>query len=101
MTGVLVWNDYLPYDRHLAGPTIGGELVLDLLEDHDENVVLVLAYGGDQTLYVGEIEAVSGLRGYGPQTPGEPPVIKVGGRDVLELMEELDGQLVHLRMEVG
>lgn len=76
----------------------------------------MLAHDGDEELYRGRVGVWEGDRGYSELTPGSGPVIEIwnydfdgnpldddGERtvDLVDRLEELDGQTVHLPVDDG
>lgn len=80
-------------------PTIGGRCVVCAIESMERNLAIMLAYGGDEALYRGHAWADHGSRGWSSWTPAEPPMIVVGDFDLRERLAELDGKMVHLRLD--
>jgi hypothetical protein len=80
---------------------IGGRCLITEIENFfgsDPAVVVTLAHGGDQSLYEGKSYMSTGWGGT-DVTPGDPPDFTLGDINILEKLEELDGQVVHVRIE--
>lgn len=117
MTGVVGDCD-LDCDKwrlgNVEGPSIGGVRVIAAFHDtFPENgtvdVTVLLAHGGDASLYRGEMWAAEGDQGYSSWTPGSSPDIWAGASDergnpsfdLYERLVELEGQTVTLRIDDG
>jgi hypothetical protein len=90
-----------------AFPSIGERDLIQAIEDTfgsvdgERSFAVMLGYGGDVSLYgsySGLSSVESGWTGT-EVTPGDPPVILLGGLDLLDKLQDLDGTIVHLRIE--
>lgn len=119
MAGVVDANE-MYYDGweavNIEGPTIGGQYVIEALHEtfpetglsaERAPLTVLLAHGGDQTMYRGTAWACEGDGGYSSLTPGSGPDMWVGGGsdgrhlDLLERLHALDGETVMLRIDDG
>lgn len=100
LTGVVVAKGECPEaeGRWGSAPTIGGRCVSCALDEF-RDVSATLASGGDPSLYEGYAYSDHGSRGWSEYTPGEAPTIEVDDFDLWSRLVELDGQVVHLRLE--
>ncbi len=102
-----------PYLDNPEGPSIGGRSVFEALEETFgrysglrnwslvEQATVMLAHGGDESLYQGRMFAHEGDQGYSSYTPGSSPEFLIGGIELLDRLVELDGETVTLRVDDG
>jgi hypothetical protein len=64
----------------------------------DAKLTVMIAHGGDEQLYKGEFEFYGGFTGT-DVTPGDPPEIMIGDADLMDNLYDMDGKIVHLRVD--
>ncbi len=90
----------MSYFVDISGKSLHDEIERVFGLDYEGDLVVCLAHGGDESLYSGEISIYRGFTGT-DVTPGDPPEITVGGVDLFAKFYELDGQIVHVRIDDG
>lgn len=74
---------------------IGGRSVLDEVEETFQGTHHVTVALADER-FMGELDCDVGSEGYSEYTPGESAILRAGDHDVLDRLEELDGNEVTL-----
>lgn len=85
-----------------ASVEIGGRDVIVALEesgfDRPQVTVLLMVEGEPHEQFDGKLDADRGWAGT-DVTPGDPPIVMVGGSDLLRRLQEFDGRQVALEVE--
>lgn len=76
------------------GPWIGDHLVAYEIEAEFDHARVWVGLA-DET-FIGELEACSGVRGWSDWTPAEMSYLKLGGHDLVQILEAHDGKPVKL-----
>ena len=103
---VIEFTGLVDREDDVDGPLIGGRNVIDecydafgLFFQSNPNVTVMLAVGGHEWLYQGQVDIVLGEEGYSEYTPGLSPQLTIGKQDLLDTVNGYYGQMVHLRID--